>query len=157
MSLVAHMAEASSLFPPQADYLHPDGWLGMASDQGCAPSLCLAHLLSVLAGAVWHGAMMCANTQTAGRLTCCTQAFSNLLSFSVSFTCYVSFTSWRYHQFGSLDNQLQKLAPREGTWCWEGVVIRGVRRDEISCLLEVDISFHGLYAEPRWLDQILNF
>lgn len=110
-----------SLSHPPADYLHPDGWLGMASDQGCAPSLCLALLQSILAGTVWRGAMMCANTQTAGRVTWPSQAFSSLLSFAVSFTCCVSFTSFGHHQFGSLDNQLQRLALPEGPWCWEGL------------------------------------
>lgn len=115
------MAEVSSPFPPPAGYLHPDGWLGMASDQGCAPSLCLALLQSILAGTVWHDAMMCANTQTAGRVTHCNQVFSSLLSFAVSFTWYVSLISCGHHQFGSLDNELQGLAPPECTWCWEGL------------------------------------
>lgn len=121
MAPVAHMTKLSSPFPPPADYLHPDGWLGMASDQGCTPSLCLALLQSILASTGWHGAMMCANTQAVGRVTCHNQVFSILLWFAVSFTCCVSFTSCERHQFGSLDKQLKRLAPPEGTWCFEGL------------------------------------
>lgn len=55
--------------------MHPDGCLGMASDQRRTPSHAWALLQSMLAGSGQNSAVMCADAQTAWRITDCNQAF----------------------------------------------------------------------------------
>lgn len=133
--------------PPQQ---RPDGCLGMASDQCCPPS----H--------AWHCFRACWLVQAKMVPSCMLMlklhgefqavfVFSSLLSFTVPFSHCVLFTSYRHRQLGSLDSQWKRLSSSEDTWCWEGT-----GRDRMTCLLEMVISFHALFREPR-LDEILNF